>query len=144
MRAVLYIQALSELNLPNKDKIILSFNQTLGASEYSMSSAARKMELDATPELSEGEYSTLIKMKDYCDTKTRAGEKAFVYYFRPMAQCCMRHYNTEGHPSLGTNPQASWREELNAFTLEYPSICLRALLHGYSTCGVDLISARYT
>jgi len=41
-------------------------------------------------------------------------------------------------------PRASWREEMNAFTIEFPSICLRALLKGYNTCGVENQDAHYS
>ncbi len=45
--------------------------------------------------------------------------------------CCFRKTGMEHMPV------ASWREEMNAMTLEFPSICLRAMLKGYSTCGVE-------
>jgi hypothetical protein len=41
------------------------------------------------------------------------------------------------------NKIASKREYLNSFVIEHPSICLRALHSGYSTCGVGLHNAEY-
>ena len=33
---------------------------------------------------------------------------------------------------------------MNAFNIEFPSICLRALLKGYNTCGVENQDAHYS
>ena len=41
-------------------------------------------------------------------------------------------------------PAGHWRDLMNAFTIEFPSICLRALLAGYSTCGSEYQDAHYS
>lgn len=42
-------------------------------------------------------------------------------------------------------PEASWREGMNTFNLEFPSICARAIIrHGYSACGVENQDAHYS
>ena len=38
---------------------------------------------------------------------------------------------------------ASWREVMNTFNIEFPSICMRALNDGYSTCGMEYQEALY-
>jgi len=53
--------------------------------------------------------------------------------------CCYKDFG-----SKEKNPRASWREEMNAFNIEFPSICLRALLEGYNTCGVENQDAHYS
>ena len=65
-----------------------------------------------------------------------AGEKAVVYYFHSKGGCCSRK-------QAAFNPVASWREAMNTFNLEYPSICLRAMLEGYPTCGFEYQDAHY-
>ena len=39
---------------------------------------------------------------------------------------------------------ASWREVMNTFNIEFPSICMRALNDGYSTCGMEYQEAHYS
>ena len=50
---------------------------------------------------------------------------------RSSCPCCM--------------PEASWREGMNTFNLEFPSICARAIIrHGYSACGIENQDAHYS
>jgi hypothetical protein len=53
--------------------------------------------------------------------------------------CCYKDFG-----SREKLPRASWREEMNAFIVEFPSICLRAIMKGYNTCGVENQDAHYS
>lgn len=122
-----------------------------------MQNPRKKKELDAQVEISEGEYSTIQKLHQYCTNATSSGKQALVYYFHskstgsprdfvpvsdPLCDCCR---NPQKKPCPCCNPPASWREGMNAFNLEFPSICARALLtHGYSACGIENQDAHYS
>ena len=62
-----------------------------------------------------------------------------LYDDKSKSGCCYKDFG-----SKEKNPRASWREEMNAFNIEFPSICLRALLKGYNTCGVENQDAHYS
>jgi hypothetical protein len=124
-------------------KIIISYNETVGLGEFFDSPPAKRAKLTAQAEISEGEYSTITKMYEYCRNVVSQEKKAFVYFFSTHGACCARK-GPQWSPDVIHNPVASWREALNTFILEYPSICLRALLNGYPTCGIDYADARFT
>jgi hypothetical protein len=55
--------------------------------------------------------------------------------------CCSRGQAAKDPKQLAV---ASWRELMNTFNLEYPSICLRALMKGHLTCGVNYEGIHYS
>ena len=75
--------------------------------------------------ISEGEYVTVDELHKFCKRQVSRNRSAIVYYFHSKA--------TDEFKGLGM--RARWREYMNAMTIEFPSICFRALLSGYSTCG---------
>ena len=74
-------QVVDGANLRYRNKIRLNFNRTIGRGSYNHSPAEKKKELDATPEVSEGEYSTIAALHQYCTDVVSKGEKSLVYYF---------------------------------------------------------------
>lgn len=66
-----------------------------------------------------------------------AGKKAFVYYFHSKGSCCSRSHSNHPDKIPQNEGVVAWREYMNAVNLEFPSICLRALLNGYTTCGAE-------
>ena len=83
-------------------------------------------------------------------TTTIKDRKALVFYFHLKGACC--HKSRKGAIDNHNNPVARWREYMNTFNIEFPSICLRALTHpnrddsegSYSTCGTDVKDAHYS
>ncbi|KAJ1430649.1 hypothetical protein B484DRAFT_448803 [Ochromonadaceae sp. CCMP2298] len=130
-------QLVNTLPLRHKDKIQFNFNTTVGRDAWG--DAKRREALMKDAQLSAGEHSTVQALQRYCQRKVDSGEKAIVYYFHSKSGCCHKPFN-----SRESNPRASWREYMNAFSLEFPSVCLRAMLAGYSTCGVENQDAHYS
>ena len=64
--------------------------------------------------------------------KQKTKKNSYVYYFHNKGACCPN------------GPIADWRDSMNAWILEFPSICLRALSRGYSTCGIDYNNRHYS
>jgi hypothetical protein len=128
-----------KLNLTHVSKLRFTYNRTIPRGEYFYSNAAQQQLLNNAVELSEGEFSTVQRLRSHCEVAVRANQRTFVYYFHNKGGCCSRR-----NPKFKrVNPVASWREAMNAFTLEYPSICLRALLKGHPTCGFEYQDAHY-
>lgn len=130
---------LNKAGLKYREKITVGFNRTVGRTEYMNGDEAKKRSLDAQPQLSAGEYSTVNMLHDYCIDKFKRKEKAIVYYFHSKSTCCYKPFGDDRKM-----PRASWRELMNAFNLEFPSICVRAMLKGYNTCGVENQDAHYS
>jgi hypothetical protein len=132
----------------SEQKIHFSFNKSTPRGFYMDSDAMNRLVLDAVEAISEGEYTTIDKLYNYCTDVVQRKRRAFVYYFHNKGGCCSRvHRKTDGaddYPSAETvDPVASWREAMNTFNLEYPSICLRALLRGHPVCGFEYQEAHY-
>ena len=128
------IQAMVEaLPLKYREKIIFRFNQTLIRESYKRLQPEEQREIQKNPYISEGEYPTLVAMHDYCMREKHAGRHAAVWYLHNKGACCVRTSASRNQQV----PVASWREFMNSFNIEFPSICLRAMLAGYSTCGVE-------
>ena len=114
-------------------KIRFSYNVTLTRGTFAKSTPGERAEYEARGNLSEGESSTLARLKDYCEAQGAHGKKTLVFYVHDKGGCC--------YPSLQHKPDfvsvavASWRDVMNAAVLEFPSVCLRALLGGYTVCG---------
>ena len=121
--------AADALGLKHRDKIEFYFNRTLDRGSFrNLSPEERdKRQLDA--ELSEGEAATTLAMHDYCTNEKKHGRAAMVFYLHNKGGCCVRRPEPakEGY----RRAVASWREVMNTFNIEFPSICLRAMLDGY-------------
>ena len=85
--------------------------------------------------LSSGEVSTVNELHAFCKKKKEAGEKALVFYLHNKGGCCPKYSNT---------PVEHWRDLMNSFVIEFPSICLRALSSGYSACGPEYQDSHYS
>ena len=127
---------IDSLNLANRDKLHIQFNRTLNRGEFHQTKdAAKRRAILSDQELSEGEASTFIALRDYC----LRNPTSLVYYLHLKGACCTR--KTE---PLGARHVTTWREAMNAFVLEFPSICLRALLQGYDSCGMESQGGTYS
>ena len=129
-----YIKTLKLLNI---NKINFIFNQTSQRGEYSdaKDNKPRKAGLMyANKHLSEGESSTIIALHDYCKNEVKHNRKTYVYYIHSKGSCCVRNPYNITH---SIDPVASWREVMDTFAIEFPSICLRALNLGYIACGME-------
>lgn len=72
------------LPLHYSDKIQLHFNLTFVRGTYDNSSETERAELDRRGErdmISEGEYSTVMALQQYCQDMNSRGQKSIVYYF---------------------------------------------------------------
>jgi hypothetical protein len=123
-------EAVRNLNLSHSDKILTRYNATiprLGTLSMSNSKRNSFLSSSAAQVLSEGEFSSMESIYDYCKTEQQHNRKSIVFYVHSKGGCCTR--------GNGETNVAHWRELMNAFVIEFPSICMRALLEGYSTCG---------
>ena len=131
-----------EIDAMHLDKIEFSFNYTIPRRTYeNLKDEAKQKEYENDPKnLSEGEAGTLNALQKYCRAEVEAGRKSLVFYMHNKGACC--------YPRVTKNtlhyPIASWREVMNAFTLEFPSVCMRALMEGYSVCGYGAQSQHYS
>lgn len=123
--------AVDELNLRGRHKIKIHFNETIARASFRMMNDSEKEAFRQRTKLSEGEVATFEAMREYCVRERKSGRKAFVYYLHNKGGCCSR----SSEPSLHVT---TWRDAMNAFNIEFPSICLRSLLDGYSACGMEL------
>ena len=98
-------------------------------------------EMLANQEISEGESSTIMSLHNYCKKEVKEGRSSYVFYMHSKGGCCVRG---KKKVSYNVEPVASWREGMNTFNVEFPSICLRALNLGYSTCGMEYQDAHYS
>ena len=135
----LVVSFVDGLELRNREKLTFTFNETLLRGNFNNLSEEAKQKARLRKDLSEGESSTYMALYDYCVAETRAKRKAFVYYFHVKGACCTR--KTE---LLGRRCVTTWREAMNAFNLEFPSICLRALVDGYDSCGMESQDGTYS
>jgi len=132
---------IQQLPLDSKDKIIYGYNQTIGRWAYNSFNDQKKKEYDAKTDLSTGEYSTITQLYQYCRKKHEKKEKAIVYYLHNKGTCCMKDTLKYDH----SVPVANWREYMNTVNLEFPSICLRAILtKKYLACGAENQDGHYS
>lgn len=128
----------NDLKLRGRNKINIQFNRTVArSSTKNLSKEERQKLRDQGVGLSEGEVATVTAMHDYCRAEVAAGRKAFVFYLHSKGACCTR--SKEKSLAITT-----WRDSMNAFSIEFPSICLRALLAGYPACGMELQEGHYS
>lgn len=79
-----------------------------------------------------GEYPTITALHDHCKAEVAAGRQTLVFYMHLKAANVVVNFDTVAKKATAT---AFWREAMNTLTLEYSSICLRALMAGSSICG---------
>eukprot|EP00667_Euglena_gracilis_P011889 EG_transcript_12171 len=136
-------QLVEGLPIKHRAKLLLHKNQTVARQ--------RNREVPANASgLSAGEVSTFMAMHDHCIAEHAAGRKAFVLYLHSKGACCTRREQFSGKRNcVKTNQKktnnerfsiVAWRELMNTFSIEFPSVCLRALLEGYVACGANLLS----
>lgn len=135
----------TSLKLKYHDHIQFNFNKTAPRGAYR--SAVNEKKYDITKkmsenmELSEGESSTIMTLQSYCKNENANGRNSYIFYIHSKGGCCVRG---KKQVSYNVNPVASWREGMNTFNLEFPSICLRALNSGYSACGMEYQDAHHS
>jgi hypothetical protein len=133
------------LKLKYFDHIHFNYNKTAPRGAYNNARNSKQHDLEKAMannyELSEGESSTIMTLHNYCKDMKNQRKKAYIFYLHNKGGCCVR-----GKPRVSYNvePVASWREGMNTFNIEFPSICLRALLSGYSACGMELQDAHHS
>jgi hypothetical protein len=79
-----------------------------------------------------GEYPTISALHQHCQTEVQAGRNSIVFYMH--LKSANKAIETDTAASRAT-AIAFWREAMNTLTIEYSSICIRALLRGASVCG---------
>jgi hypothetical protein len=142
-------QLLNNLDLrnpkANNNNLQVTFNRTLDRNVFGAVTLQKKYEYLNQSDLSEGEFPTINELHKFCKQQQRVQQPdgsikpqtTFVYYFHNKGGCCSRKEKP-------VNPVASWREAMDTFMIEYPSICLRALLDGYVACGYNYAETRPT
>jgi hypothetical protein len=120
-------------------KLYFAFNQTVPRNSLREGdfSTAQKDRMMLQGNLSEGEASTINEVWKYCKKETDADRRSLVYYIHNKGGCCYPYAQFKGgqRPDNVNLAVSAWRDVMNAFTIEFPSICMRAILGGYSTCG---------
>ena len=147
----------SYLLLDHIDKIKFNFNYSLIREVYDDALPMEREIYDRDKSLSSGEFPTILKLKQHCERMKKSGKKSLVYYFHAKGPCCWKDYKQiysdqttfqdSRHRTTQTklSPVSTWREEMNAGVLEFPSICIRAIVDkNYSTCGVENQLAHYS
>jgi hypothetical protein len=81
-----------------------------------------------------GEYDSITLLHNHCKKEVSEGRNSVVLYM----------HNKGGEYLKGDNPVSHWRDLLNSFAMEFPSICLRALIDGYSACGPNYQDGHYS
>jgi len=135
-------ETIKQLTLSFKDKISINFNRTADRGSWVHGNEKKRKELWKDATLSEGECATFNVMQEFCAKKKAAGKRTFVLYFHSKGGCCVRDLNSAKSPK--PVPVASWREGMNTFAIEFPSICLRALLNGHLACGMEYQDAHFS
>ena len=87
------------------------------------------------PDVTSGEVPTINALHNYCKAEKAANRKALVFYIHNKGGCCSKSSN---------GPVSNWRDLMNTWILEFPSICLRALMKGYNACGINYQAAHYS
>ncbi len=130
-------------------KIELHFAHTLPRRTYEQNKdEIMKKKWDEDPRgLSEGEGATILAAYEHCKAQVNAGKKSYIFYMHNKGGCCSKENSSAQPWSTGQKGQVAvseWRELLNTWNVEFPSICLRALNSGYSTCGYGLQQSHYS
>ena len=86
--------------------------------------------------LSSGRFSTLSKLHEFCRREVSENRTTFVYFVHNGDSS---HWQADKDDIVSV---LSWRDLVDAYMLEFSSICIRALLRGYIACGVGYDPAR--
>lgn len=126
------LSAVSPREASHLKKLMTTWNETVRRNFYHQANDTQKTQLlKQVGKISSGEMSTLLRLQDYCVEMNGQGKKALVYYFHNKGSCCTyEHGPKDWHAGV-----TSWRDIMNTFTIEFPSICIKALMLGYSNCG---------
>jgi hypothetical protein len=147
----------SYLLLDHIEKIKFNFNYSLIREVYDEAVPLEKEKYEQDLELSSGEYPTILKLKQHCDAMKKQGKKSLVYYFHAKGPCCWKDYKqiysdnlvyqdkSHRNNQIKFSPVSTWRDLMNSAVLEFPSICIRALIDkNYSACGAENQLAHYS
>jgi len=126
-------KVIKEVNINSMNKIKFNFNETIARELFRKSSRDKQHELLKKRHLSEGEVSSIDLLHKYCVNEKLNNRRSFVLYFHSKGGCCIRR----GQNMFNPMPIAAWREMMNTYTIEFPSICSRSLLDGYLACGYN-------
>jgi hypothetical protein len=85
----------------------------------------------------EEQAHTINDLHEFCTEKVRTGQPAFVFFVHNKKPC-------DASFEKGYLQHTQLTDVLDSFLLEYPSICLAALIGGYGTCGVDFAHGSYS
>ena len=111
-----------------KNKMSLSSSPTIDRGQFGGAKEADKSKIREEAlknNQTAGEYQSITNLFNYCKKEVSEGRNSVAVYF-----------HTKGaHELKGGGAVADWRDEMNAFVIEFPSICMRALTEGYSACG---------
>jgi len=90
-----------------------------------------------------GEISTLSDVYDYCQQRVKKeSQNAYVFFLHNQeSMCAVDEYKHMPLHKISTEPFTN--DIINSFIVEFPSICLIALLSGYATCGTDFQEGVY-
>lgn len=115
------------------DKInITHVGHSASSSASSISSSSLK--LDTLRE----HANTLNDLSAYCKEKVQKKQNAFVFYIHNQEACS---HNDPLHQSSEFYFQSL--DVTDSFLMEYPSVCMSALIGGHATCGVDFTATGY-
>lgn len=137
IKKLVLIKMKGALTPEQKTKLLFTSNETMIRGTYKALAPQKKKELLNRGNISEGESSTLHRMWHYCKKQVALNRKAMIFYIHDKGTCCYpaAHWGAKRGPDDVAAAVDSWRNVMNTVTLEFPSVCLRAILGGYSTCG---------
>eukprot|EP01038_Epipyxis_sp_PR26KG_P009756 gene9756-13125_t len=114
---------------------IRSNNEKIIIKNYELKDKNKNNNYNRLLEESKNELNTLNRIHQYC----LSHQNSFVFYINNHENNCTHLHHDE---TLGT--ELFVHDVINSFIIEYPSICLTALMSGYKTCGVDFNSIDQT
>ena len=126
-------EVIKEVNINFMNKIQFNFNETIPRELFRKSSHEKQHELLKKRHLTEGEVSSIDLLHKYCVNEKLHNRNSYILYFHSKGGCCIRR----GQQKFAPMPVAAWREMMNTYTIEFPSICSRSLLDGYLACGYN-------
>ena len=153
----------SQLLLDHAHKIHLRFNYSLAREQFEDALPGEQERWERESDWSSGEHPTLSRLHAHCADMQRQGRRALVYYLHSKGSCCWKDVRQVYTDQLSFSfsqrerernaqtktkhfsPVATWRDLMNAATVEFPSICVRALLDKhYAACGAENQLAHYS
>lgn len=89
-----------------------------------------------------GEINTINQLHSYCKNKHIAKLKSYVFYMHNQETNCTS-FLLQGLNQQDFAKEPMLHDIINSFIIEFPSICLTALVGGYATCGTDFENGTY-